>query len=102
MRRLGGGYLSAFPSEYLDRYERIEPVWAPYYTLHKVLVGLLDQHTFGRSDLALELATNLAGYIGGVEQPRSHPLCSTGARQLTDLPWFNTGRVDTLVKTCCN
>ena len=38
------GYVSAFPESFLDRYERIEPVWAPYYTLHKVLVGLLDQY----------------------------------------------------------
>lgn len=32
----GSGYLSAFPSEFFDRFEAIEPVWAPYYTIHKV------------------------------------------------------------------
>ena len=31
----GTGYLSAFPTSFLDRLEDISPVWAPYYTLHK-------------------------------------------------------------------
>ena len=30
------GYLSAFPSEFFDRFEAIQPVWAPYYTINKV------------------------------------------------------------------
>lgn len=34
--KLGNGYLSAFPSELFDRFEAIKPVWAPYYTIHKV------------------------------------------------------------------
>ena len=39
-------------------------MWAPYYTLHKVLVGLLDQHDIAGSTRALELAVGLAGYVG--------------------------------------
>lgn len=34
--KIGTGYLSAFPSEQFDRFEAIKPVWAPYYTIHKV------------------------------------------------------------------
>lgn len=34
--KIGSGYLSAFPSEQFDRFEAIKPVWAPYYTIHKV------------------------------------------------------------------
>jgi hypothetical protein len=34
---MGTGYLSAFPSELFDRFEAIKPVWAPYYTIHKVV-----------------------------------------------------------------
>ena len=30
------GYLSAFPASHLDRFERAQPVWAPYYSIHKV------------------------------------------------------------------
>lgn len=35
-QEMGTGYLSAFPSEQFDRFEAIKPVWAPYYTIHKV------------------------------------------------------------------
>jgi uncharacterized protein len=35
-RVAGTGYLSAFPAEFFDRFEAIKPVWAPYYTIHKV------------------------------------------------------------------
>lgn len=35
-KSIGSGYLSAFPDEFFDRFEAIEPVWAPYYTIHKV------------------------------------------------------------------
>ena len=34
---IGTGYLSAFPPELFDRFEAVQPVWAPYYTIHKVL-----------------------------------------------------------------
>jgi hypothetical protein len=36
-KAMGTGYLSAFPSEFFDRFEAIKPVWAPYYTIHKVI-----------------------------------------------------------------
>lgn len=35
-KKMGTGYLSAFPPEFFDRVEAITPVWAPYYTIHKV------------------------------------------------------------------
>ena len=35
-KSIGTGYLSAFPSEFFDRFEAVQPVWAPYYTIHKV------------------------------------------------------------------
>ena len=60
---LGGGYLSAFPSEFLDRFDAHKPVWAPLYTLHKLLRGLLDaNHLLGIDD-ALEVALRLAEYL---------------------------------------
>jgi len=36
-----GGYLSAFPSTLIDRVEAEKPVWAPYYTIHKIMAGLV-------------------------------------------------------------
>jgi uncharacterized protein len=35
-KKFGTGYLSAFPPEFFDWVEAIKPVWAPYYTIHKV------------------------------------------------------------------
>lgn len=35
-KKMGSGYLSAFPTEYFDRLEADVYVWAPYYTIHKV------------------------------------------------------------------
>ena len=40
---LGKGYLSAFPEREFDILEtKAEGVWAPYYTYHKIMQGLLD------------------------------------------------------------
>ena len=44
---LGGGYLSAFPTEHFERLQALKPVWAPFYVvspaLHKVVMHL-DLH----------------------------------------------------------
>lgn len=60
------GYLSAFPECVLDELEKEENrnVWAPYYTLHKILQGLVDCYQFLENEMALTLAVNLARYIG--------------------------------------
>ncbi|PON69758.1 Six-hairpin glycosidase [Parasponia andersonii] len=61
--KLGTGYLSAFPSELFDRFEAIKPVWAPYYTIHKILAGLLDQYTLAGNDQALKMMTWMVDYF---------------------------------------
>ena len=59
------GYLSAFEEGKLDTLEVEEDrnVWAPYYTLHKILQGLIDCYTYLDNNKALTLAINLAHYI---------------------------------------
>ncbi|CAN4104763.1 unnamed protein product [Withania somnifera] len=61
--KMGSGYLSAFPSELFDRFEAVKPVWAPYYTIHKILAGLLDQYMLAGNNQALKLATWMAEYF---------------------------------------
>jgi uncharacterized protein len=61
--QIGTGYVSAFPDEYLDRVENIESVWAPYYTLHKILAGLFDFHMYSDNAVALEIALDLVHYL---------------------------------------
>ncbi|WP_163197387.1 beta-L-arabinofuranosidase domain-containing protein [Bifidobacterium platyrrhinorum] len=61
------GYVSAFPETEIDRLEEKEfrTVWAPYYTLHKIMQGLVDAYRYAGNEDALTLAVSLAHYIAG-------------------------------------
>jgi DUF1680 family protein/beta-glucanase (GH16 family) len=61
-QKLGSGYLSAFPEEFIDRVEQRRRVWAPWYTLHKILAGLLDMNEFCGSAQALDVARRFADW----------------------------------------
>lgn len=61
-RRLSGGYLSAFPSEFFDRLDRRENVWAPFYTVHKIMAGMLDMYTLAGNEQALQVVQQMAGW----------------------------------------
>ncbi|GBG69117.1 hypothetical protein CBR_g3815 [Chara braunii] len=63
-KAIGSGYLSAFPEEFFDRFEAIKPVWAPYYTIHKIMAGLLDQYLFVGNKQALGMVVDMATYFG--------------------------------------
>ncbi|XP_043691512.1 uncharacterized protein LOC122642154 isoform X1 [Telopea speciosissima] len=62
-KQMGSGYLSAFPSEQFDRFEAIQPVWAPYYTIHKILAGLLDQYMLAGNTQALNMVVWMVEYF---------------------------------------
>ncbi len=64
-RGFNAGYLSAFPEELFDRVERSERVWAPYYTIHKIMNGLLDVRTLTGSLEALEVLIRMADWVEG-------------------------------------
>jgi DUF1680 family protein len=57
------GYVSAFPSEFFDRLDRREKVWAPFYTLHKIMAGLLDMKMRAANAQALDVVVKLAGWV---------------------------------------
>ncbi|KAL3519224.1 hypothetical protein ACH5RR_021813 [Cinchona calisaya] len=61
-QKMGTGYLSAFPSEEFDRFEALKTVWAPYYTIHKIMAGLLDQYTFVSNEQALKMLKWMVDY----------------------------------------
>jgi DUF1680 family protein len=61
--KLGSGYLSAFPEEFIERVEHRRRVWAPWYTLHKILAGLLDVNEHCQSVQALDVARKFAGWV---------------------------------------
>src|ERR1035438_10327720 len=57
------GYLSAFPESFIDRVEAGRQVWAPWYTLHKILAGLLDAHRLCGNEQALAVAEKMADWV---------------------------------------
>lgn len=57
------GYLSAFPESFFGRVEARERVWAPYYTIHKIMAGLLDTYLLTGNQRGLDAAVAMAGWV---------------------------------------
>jgi DUF1680 family protein len=57
------GYLSGFPETFFDRVESVRSVWAPYYTIHKILAGLVDMSESCGDAQALAIAENMAHWV---------------------------------------
>jgi hypothetical protein len=57
------GFLSAYPETFFDRVDACQPVWAPYYTLHKIMAGLLDVHQLCGNQQALAVLNQMAGWL---------------------------------------
>ncbi len=66
---LGGGYLSAFPKEYFERLAERRRVWAPFYTYHKILAGLVDTYTLGGNAQALAMARGMGDWVIAYAEP---------------------------------
>jgi DUF1680 family protein len=60
--RLGGKYLSAFPTTWWDRLERGQRVWAPFYTIHKIMAGMFDMYRFAGNKQALQVLQGMAAW----------------------------------------
>ena len=61
---LKNGYLSAYPVELFDRLREGQRVWAPFYTYHKIMAGLLDMYLYCGNEQALDMAEKMAGWVG--------------------------------------
>jgi DUF1680 family protein len=71
-KEMKSGYLSAFPVEFFDRLRDRVKVWAPFYTIHKVMAGHLDMYTLAGNTQALETAEKIAGWVDGWSTPLSY------------------------------
>src|SRR5271156_2978468 len=60
----GNGYLSAFPEDFFDRLSDGKDVWAPFYTLHKIMAGNLDMYTYCPSPQARAGGEGVGGGVG--------------------------------------
>jgi DUF1680 family protein len=71
-KNLKSGYLSAFPVEFFDRLREREKVWAPFYTIHKIMAGALDMYVYTGNEQALDITEKMAGWVAGYTQPLSY------------------------------
>ncbi|MGO9338205.1 MAG: beta-L-arabinofuranosidase domain-containing protein [Terracidiphilus sp.] len=65
------GYLGAYPENFYDRLKNHQPVWAPFYTYHKILAGHLDMYLYCGSDVALWTAKRMADWAINWVKPLS-------------------------------
>ena len=104
--KLGGQYLSAFPTSWFDRLEKGERVWAPFYTIHKIMAGLYDNYRLTNNKQALSVLEGMAAWadrwtaskpldrmqqmltieFGGIAETLYHLAAATGNDQ-----WARTG-----------
>jgi DUF1680 family protein len=57
------GYLSGFPESFIDRVVNLQPVWAPWYALHKIMAGLLDSYQLCQNTQALDVLVKQASWV---------------------------------------
>lgn len=69
------GYLGAYPTTFYDRLRKHERVWAPFYTYHKIMAGLIDMYQHTGNQQALDMALRMADWA------------DTYARSFTDDDW---------------
>jgi uncharacterized protein len=63
------GYLSAYPQELINRNIAGQRVWAPWYTLHKIFSGLIDQYLYTDNKQALQVASKMGSWAYKKLQP---------------------------------
>ena len=76
------GYLAAYPETQfikLEQYVTYPAIWAPYYTCHKIMRGLLDAHTLTGNATALEVVRRMGEWV--------HSRLSTLPREQLDRMW---------------
>ena len=63
--QLQNGYLHAIPEDHFDRIEcgNTSGTWVPWYSMHKILAGLIDVYTFTGNKDALTIASKLGDWV---------------------------------------
>src|SRR5690606_7582940 len=66
----GKGFISAYPPDQFIMLEhgatygtQNTQIWAPYYTLHKILAGLMDIYQVSENEKALEIARGMGDWV---------------------------------------
>jgi len=58
-KKIGSRFLSAYPQEFFEHLAQDKPVWAPFYTYHKIMAGLLDMYLLAGNSDALQVAKGM-------------------------------------------
>jgi DUF1680 family protein len=58
------GYLGAYPTSFYDRLREHKSVWAPFYTYHKIMAGMLDMYVHTGNTQALACVEKMADWAG--------------------------------------
>lgn len=61
--RNGGQWVFSIPPSYLDAIARGSRVWAPHYTIHKTLMGLVDAYRYAGNEQAIEILLPAADWF---------------------------------------
>ena len=63
--QLKNGYLHAIPESHFDQIENgnTSGTWVPWYSMHKILAGLIDVYTFTGNKKALHIASKLGDWV---------------------------------------
>jgi hypothetical protein len=56
------GYLGAYPATFYDRLRAHQKVWAPFYTYHKILAGMIDMYEHTGNKQALDVAVKMTDW----------------------------------------
>jgi len=68
------GYLSAFPTEWFERLDARKNVWAPFYTVHKIMAGMFDMYNLAGNKQALEVLEGMSNWADDYtkSKPEAH------------------------------
>ncbi|WP_254450480.1 beta-L-arabinofuranosidase domain-containing protein [Cohnella herbarum] len=80
----GGEWLAAFPQSYMSRMANGNWVWAPHYTVHKLLMGLGEMYAIAKNEQALTIMIGMASWF-------HHWTSQFTQRQMDDLLDMETG-----------
>ena len=62
----GKGFISAYsPDQFalLEQYTPYATIWAPYYTLHKLMAGFIDSYIYAGNEEGLQIAKDLGKWV---------------------------------------
>ena len=61
--QLENGYLSAFEESLFDNVENKKPAWVPWYTMHKIISGLIQVYRHTKHQVAWDIVTRLGEWV---------------------------------------